>query len=138
MATEAGHTGYSIELKGFPSGKVIEYELMEDYSGFKNFKPIGNRDHIPIKKNDNVLVIRYKCADPGAEVPDGFEIKPVTGKVTLIPHQFSTRKDEKGVLWSYCVFQVITMLYKSNIDLNSTTDVTDHDSDMEPPEPPIP
>lgn len=131
MADKAAHSGYSIEVSGFPTGRVIEYSLMEDYSSFKNFKPISNQQKIMINKNDHVLIIRYKCDNPDAKVPDGFEVEPVTGKVSLIPHQFTTRKDSKGQLWSYCVFQV-TLLFSSEKLLSS------HDSDVKPPEPPIP
>jgi hypothetical protein len=132
MKEEVARSGYSIKVSGFSTDKVIEYSLMEDYNSFKNFVKIANQQKINIKKNDNVLIIRYQCDNTHDEIPDGFEVEPVTGKVNLLPHQFSTREDDNGELWTYCVFQITTILSKEDAP------PPDHDSDVKPPVPPIP
>lgn len=135
MAGEQQRLDFIIERRGFNTARTIQYMLLKNLTSIKNFKDINNNGKINIKNTDKFLVIRYRCDDPDAKIPDGFQIEPITGRVKLRAVQFSTRNDN-GRLWSYCVFKISTSLLAENKD--QEPDSSGHDSDMKPPEPPIP
>ncbi|HET8866339.1 MAG TPA: hypothetical protein VFM80_11635 [Gracilimonas sp.] len=132
MATKQSMHSGSILIKG-DILQELEYQLMTDLNVGPDFKPIKNGEEIKIGSSDKYLALRYSFKEPRK---DGFQIKDQSGNIKLIGFQFRMDRD-KGKLWSYNIFKI-----ESSDDLNTksseTLKTTDHDSDVEPPEPPLP
>lgn len=125
MAEKARH-GHEIQLKKF-SHQRIEYRLMKDLNDKGPFSPIQNNS-IVIGADHTALAIRYEYKN---KHDDGFQIQEITGDVRLYGYQFRMERIQ-GTLWCINVFKI----EKHNIT-NGDKD-SGHDSDMEPPEPPLP
>ncbi|MDR9414824.1 MAG: hypothetical protein RI564_00980 [Gracilimonas sp.] len=125
MSNEKIPHGHAIELADFDD-QNFEYQLLVDEDDdSQDFKPIREKETISIDPGHHVLVIRYEYKNRHT---DGFQITERTHDVQLVGRQFRMVRD-KGKLWSVNVFNIV----KSRKNL-----VTNHDSDLEPPEPTIP
>lgn len=125
MAKKVRH-GHEIELKKF-SHQKFEYRLMKDLKDKGPFSPISNNS-INIGANHNALAIRYEYKN---KHDDGFQIKEITGDVRLYGYQFRMEKVQ-GTLWCINVFEIEK--HNNNVEEKASG----HDTDMEPPKPPIP
>ena len=117
------HLGHQISLKSLTHQK-LQYRLMVDENDRGGFSDIQNNE-IQIGDNHTMLAIRYEYKN---KHDDGFQIKERTGDISLIGYQFRMIK-EQGTLWCINIFK---------INKTDDKDLNDHDSDMEPPKPPLP